>query len=201
MGVFKRAEKYVKEYRASARDVIRLKRQARKAGNFYVPETAKVAILVRIKGINAVAPKVKKVLQLFRLRQINNAVFVKINKATMNMIRLIEPYIAYGYPNLKTISEMCYKRGHGKVNKQRIRLRDNGPIEATLGDKGIICMEDIIHEIYTCGENFKAVSNFLWPFKLNTPNGGWKKKTNHFQEGGDFGNREAFINKLAQSMN
>merc|ERR1711935_464644 len=92
--VFKRAEKYVKEYRASARDVIRLKRQARKAGNFYVPETAKVAILVRIKGINAVAPKVRKVLQLFRLRQINNAVFVKLNKATINMV---------------------YKRGYGKV--------------------------------------------------------------------------------------
>jgi ribosomal protein L30/L7E len=93
---FKRAESYVKEYRRTERDVIRLKRQARKAGNFYVQPEAKVAILVRIKGINAVAPKVKKVLQLFRLRQINNAVFVKLNKATINMIRIIEPYIAWG---------------------------------------------------------------------------------------------------------
>lgn len=86
----------MKEYRRTERDVIRLKRQARKSGNFYVQPEAKVALLVRIKGINAVAPKVKKVLQLFRLRQINNAVFVKLNKATINMIRIIEPYIAWG---------------------------------------------------------------------------------------------------------
>lgn len=84
------------------RDTIRLKRIARKSGNFYVEGEAKIAILVRIKGINAMAPKVRKVLQLFRLRQINNAVFVKLNKATINMIRIIEPYIAYGYPNVKT---------------------------------------------------------------------------------------------------
>lgn len=42
------------------------------------------------------SPKVRKVLQLFRLLQINNGVFVKLNKATMNMIRIIEPYITYG---------------------------------------------------------------------------------------------------------
>lgn len=28
-------------------------------------------------------------------------------------------------------------------------------------------MEDIIHEIFTVGPNFKEVNNFLWPFKLN----------------------------------
>ena len=26
----------------------------------------------------------------------------------------------WGYPNLKTVKELIYKRGHGKVNKQRI---------------------------------------------------------------------------------
>merc|ERR1719272_1299931 len=75
--IFKRAEKYAREYRKAERDTIQLKRDARKAGNFHVAAQPKVAILVRIKGINAVAPKVKKVLQLFRLLQINNAVFVK----------------------------------------------------------------------------------------------------------------------------
>lgn len=198
--IFKRAEKYVKEYRSAERDTIRLKRIARKSGSFYVPSEPKVALLVRIKGINAVAPKVRKVLQLFRLRQINNAVFVKLNKATINMIRIIEPYIAYGYPNLKTVRDLVYKRGYAKVKKQRIPISDNSIIETALGDKGIICVEDVIHEIMTAGDNFKAVTNFLWPFKLNNPTGGFKKKTNHFTEGGDYGNREEFINKLVQAM-
>ena len=30
----------------------------------------------------------KKVLQLFRLRQINNGVFIKLNKATISMLRI-----------------------------------------------------------------------------------------------------------------
>ena len=36
--------------------------------------------------------------------------FVKINKATINMLRRVEPYIAYGYPNLKSVRELVYKR-------------------------------------------------------------------------------------------
>ena len=37
-----------------------------------------------------------------------------------------------------------------------------------LGKFGIICMEDLVHEIYTVGPHFKEASNFLWPFKLSS---------------------------------
>jgi 60S ribosomal protein uL30 len=67
-------------------------------------------------SINKVAPKVKKVLQLLRLRQINNAAFVKLNKATLNMLRIAQPYITYGYPTLKTVRDLIYKRGFVKVS-------------------------------------------------------------------------------------
>lgn len=86
--VFKRAEKYVKEYQDRERDELRLTREARKAGNYYVPSEPKLAFVMRIRGINQVSPKVRKVLQLFRLRQINNGVFIKLNKATINMLRI-----------------------------------------------------------------------------------------------------------------
>ncbi|XP_054724421.1 60S ribosomal protein L7-like [Uloborus diversus] len=198
--IFKRAEKYVKEYRRKERDEIRLKRIARHHKNFYVPEEPKLAIVVRIRGINGVSPKPRKVLQLFRLRQINNAMFVKLNKATINMLRIAEPYIAWGYPNLKTVKELVYKRGFGRVDHKRIALTDNKIIERQLGKYGIICMEDLIHEIYTCGPNFKKATNFLWHFKLNNPRGGWRKKTIHYVEGGDFGNREGKINTILRKM-
>lgn len=42
-------------------------------------------------------PKAKKILQLLRLRQIHNGVFMKINKASMNLLRYVEPYVTYGY--------------------------------------------------------------------------------------------------------
>merc|ERR1712070_489205 len=125
--VLKRAEKYVKEYESQEKDLIRLKREARAKGGFYV-----------------------------------------------------EPDIMWGYPNLKTVKDLIYKRGHGKVNKQRIPLTDNSVVEKVLGDKGIICVEDLIHEIYTVGPNFKECANFLWPMKLSAPLGGMTRKRNHY---------------------
>jgi len=198
--IFKRAEEYAQKYHSKERDEIRLKRMAKKAGNFYVPAEAKLAFVIRIRGINQVSPKVKKALQLLRLRQINNGVFVKLNKSTLNMLRLVEPFIAWGYPNLKSIRDLIYKRGFAKVNHQRIPISDNEVIEQSLGSIDIICVEDVVHEIFTVGENFKKVNNFLWPFKLSCPTGGLRKMTNHFVEGGDHGNREDFINQLVRKM-
>ncbi len=103
------------------------------------------------------------------------------------MLRLVEPYITYGYagpgicaqasylfapnlvsffgltrlfskrvwlcecsyPNLKSVKEMVYKRGFGKVNRQRVALSDNAIIEQSLGAIGLACVEDLIHEIFT----------------------------------------------------
>ncbi|KAH0542192.1 60S ribosomal protein L7 [Glutinoglossum americanum] len=200
--IFKRAEKYVKEYRDAEREKIRLSRLSKKQGSFYVPAEPKLVFVVRIKGINKIAPKPRKILQLLRLLQINNGVFIRLTKATLEMLKVVEPYIAYGYPNLKSVRELIYKRGYGKIEKQRIPLTDNSLIEENLGKYGIVCMEDLIHEIFTVGPNFKQASNFLWPFKLSNPTGGFRtRKFKHFVEGGDLGNREDEINGLIRQMN
>lgn len=182
------------------KEQIRLKRQAKKEGTVLVPGEAKLAFVIRIRGINQIHPKVRKVLQLLRLRQINNAVFVQLNKATLSMLRIAEPFITWGYPNLKTIKGLLYKRGYGKVEGRRVPLTSNGIIERQLGKYGIICMEDMVHEIYTQGKNFQKVTNFLWNFKLNNPKSGWRMKTRHYVEGGDFGNREGKLNRLVAKM-
>jgi 60S ribosomal protein uL30 len=92
------------EYRDKERDEIRLRREAKKEGNYYVPADPKLAFVMRIRGINQVAPKVRKVLQLFRLRQINNGVFVKLNKATINMLRICGNYFAPSQLNKYTFA-------------------------------------------------------------------------------------------------
>ena len=196
-----RAEKYQTQYLKAERREIKLKRLAKARNQYYVPAESRLAFVIRIRGINKVAPKVRKVLQLFRLRQINNGVFIKLNKATINMLRIAEPYITWGYPNLKSVRDLIYKRGFVKINHQRIPITDNSLIERKLRKPcSIQCVEDLVHEIFTVGDNFKLASNFLWPFKLNTPTGGWRKKSNHYVEGGDFGNREDKINRLLRRM-
>jgi large subunit ribosomal protein L7e len=54
---------------------------------------------------------------LFRLFRVGHAVLLKNNKAIMNMLRRIEPYVTYGYPTRKTIKNLVYKRGFGKFNR------------------------------------------------------------------------------------
>merc|ERR1712129_571465 len=110
------------------------------------------------------SPKSKKVMQLFRLRQIHNATLVKLNGATIRMLRLIEPYVTFGYPSKSTIA---------KLNKQRIPISENSVIEAGLGKYGIRCCAELVHEIVTCGPHFKQANNFLWTFKLTSPRGGF----------------------------
>ncbi|GAB2261881.1 hypothetical protein Droror1_Dr00002878 [Drosera rotundifolia] len=199
--IFNRAKIYAKEYQEQEKELIRLKREAKFKGGFYVEPEAKLLFIVRIRGINRMHPTVRKILQLLRLRQVFNGVFLKTNKATLNMLHKVEPYVTYGYPNLKSVKELIYKRGYGKVDKQRIPLTDNSIIEKVLGKYGIICMEDLVHEILTVGPHFKEANNFLWPFKLKAPLGGLEKKRNHYVEGGDAGNREVYINELIRRMN
>ena len=69
-----------------------------------------------------------------------------------------------------------------------------------MGKHGIVCVEDLINEIFTVGPHFKEANNFLWPFKLRAPRGGFAHKRHPFQRRGDWGNREQFINQLVLSM-
>ncbi|KAJ8775723.1 hypothetical protein J1605_016271 [Eschrichtius robustus] len=98
---------------------------ARKAGNFQVPTEPKLASVISIRGINGVSPKVRKVLQLLHLCQIFKGILVKLNKASINMLRIVEPYIAWGYSKLRSVNELIYKRGFGKINKKQTALMDN----------------------------------------------------------------------------
>ena len=63
-------------------DLVRLRREAKAAGGFYADPEPRVVLVVRIRGINDLHPKTRNVLQLLRLRQIHNAVFVKVWKGT-----------------------------------------------------------------------------------------------------------------------
>merc|ERR1712070_34047 len=201
--ILTRAESYIKEYHAKKCQLVQMKRVARANGTFYVEPEAKLLFVMRLRGINGMHPKTRHIMQVLRLLQINNGVFMRVNKATMNMLVKVDPYIMYGYPNLKTVEDLVYKRGFAKVNGQRVPLTDNCIIEKALDQKtkgAVMCMEDLIHEIYTVGPFFKECTKFLWPFKMNCPIGGFSRIRNHFVESGDAGNREEYVNELIRRM-
>merc|ERR1719398_355811 len=55
------------------------------------------------------APKPRKVLQLLRLRQLHNGVFLKVNKPILHMLKAVQPFVTYGYPSLKSVRDLVYK--------------------------------------------------------------------------------------------
>lgn len=213
-----RASKYAKEYRYDAEKLVQMKRQAKQYGNFYIEPEAKMMMVIRISGVNKMAPKVRKIFKLLRLDQLHKAVFVKCSKPMMNMVKVIMPYIVCGYPNVKTVRELVLKKGFARVdesvakkckmskymprNYSRLPISSNEMISEQLGQYGIHGVDDLIHEIVKVGPHFKEANSFLWAFKLSSPNGGFVLKKHGFQEpkGGDWGNREELINELVRRM-
>ncbi|KAI8849487.1 ribosomal protein L30, ferredoxin-like fold domain-containing protein [Chytridium lagenaria] len=202
--VFKRAEQFVKEFRTRERDEIRMRKIAK------APETMelnvgdeKLAFVVRVKGINHLAPKPRKILQLLRLTKINSGVFLKLNKSTLHMLQCVNPYVAWGYPSMKSVRDLIFKRGFAKLDHKRVAISDNAVVEAELGKCGVICVEDVVHQIYTVGEHFKEVNRFLAPFMMSNPHGRLEgKKAEMLVEGGrGSGNRGHMINELVEKMN
>lgn len=122
---FKRAEAYVKEYREQEQSLVTMKRAARKAGTFYVEPEQKLLFVMRLRGINGMHPKTRHIMKVLRLLQINNGVFIKVNKATMNMLVKVDPYIMYGYPNLKTVCRGLLPSSLPSVD--RARGMERGP--------------------------------------------------------------------------
>jgi len=123
---FKRAEKYTKENKKSQRHAVHVLREAKK------PE--KCVIKPRDKDTPF---KANQILSLLRLDYQERGVFLRLNRTTIALLQMVDPFITWGYPNLRTVKDLIFKRGHGSINKRnsktRAPLTDNLYIEKVLG--------------------------------------------------------------------
>ncbi|CAB1342968.1 unnamed protein product [Coregonus sp. 'balchen'] len=198
---FKRLEDFLKESHRKHRDETRIRRADHRPAPAMPPAKNRLAFAVRIREIKGVSPRVQKVIQMLRLRKIFSGAFVKVNKTSMGMLKMVGPYVAWGFPNLKSVRELILKRGQAKINKRRVALTDNTLIEQHMGKYGIICLEDLIHEIYSVGKNFRVVSNFIWPFKLSVARHAARDKAGLLKDIGNPGPRGTDINSIIRQLN
>ncbi|XP_012733727.1 60S ribosomal protein L7-like 1 [Fundulus heteroclitus] len=198
---FRRLEDFLKDSHKRHRDETRMRRTDLRPAAPLPPEKNKLAFVVRIREIKGVSPKVMKVIQMMRLRKIFSGTFVKINKTSMAMMKMAEPYVAWGFPNLKSVRELILKRGQTRINRRRVPLTDNALIEQHMGKTGIICLEDLIHEIYSVGKNFRAANNFLLPFKLSVARHAARDKAGLLKDLGNPGFRATDINSIIRLLN
>uniref|UniRef100_A0A251RVM6 Putative ribosomal protein L30/L7 family protein n=2 Tax=Helianthus annuus TaxID=4232 RepID=A0A251RVM6_HELAN len=199
--VIKKPEQFIREYRDREADLIKMKHRSKRPRKASDLSQAKLLFIIRIQGKSDMHPQTRKLLYSLRLRRMFTGVFVKANDRILDVLQKVEPYVTYGYPNLKSVNELIYKKGLAKINKQLYPLTDNNIIEQALGEHKIICIEDIVNEIANVGPHFKDVCNFLCPFNLNKPEKALQGKKKPFRDGGDSGNREDQINELISKMN
>ncbi|KAF3990253.1 hypothetical protein FT663_01031 [Candidozyma haemuli var. vulneris] len=146
-------------------------------------EDPKLMFIIRIPNINkhlTIPEKAKAVLQVLRLTEENMGVFVNVTPTVLPVLKLIAPYIVVGKPSLASVRELFQKRAsfpNPESESGFSKLDNNQVVEDTFGeDLGFICVEDLVHEIYSLGENFKTVNNWIAPFKLVAPVNGWSPK-------------------------
>ncbi|XP_011352942.1 60S ribosomal protein L7-like 1 [Pteropus vampyrus] len=198
---FKRLEWFLHDAWRQQRDKVRLRRLEVKPHGLEMPDEHSLAFVVRIQRINGVSLMVKKTIARLRLKKIFSGVFVKVTPHTIKMLRVVEPYVTWGFPNLKSVRELILKRGQAKVKNKIIPLTDNTVIEEHLGKFGVICLEDLIHEIAFPGKNFQAISGFLCPFHLSVARHATKNRVGFLKEMGLPGYRGERINQLIRQLN
>ncbi|KAG5523250.1 hypothetical protein RHGRI_035167 [Rhododendron griersonianum] len=200
--VIKKPEQFIKDFRDRELDLIQMKQRGKRKRRGSVTPKSKLLFIIRIGGKTDMHPKTRKILYSLRLRRIFNGVFVKANERMMEILQLVEPFVTYGYPNLKNVKDLIYKKGLANIDKQRVPLTDNNIVEQALGNHGILCIEDIVNEVATVGPHFKEVNGLLCPFTLNKPdNKALFGKKKLYKDGGDTGNRQDQINELISKMN
>lgn len=127
----------------------------------------KLLLVMRHAGKKIFDKTTSDIFKTLGMQQRHNAVFLENNKENQLLLRVIEPFVVYGFPSLTTIRELLFKKGFASINGKKTAIQSNTMVEENLGDKGVICLEDIIHEIYTVGPNFAAVNKFLCSFTVS----------------------------------
>uniref|UniRef100_A0A2K6GM40 Large ribosomal subunit protein uL30 n=1 Tax=Propithecus coquereli TaxID=379532 RepID=A0A2K6GM40_PROCO len=183
---FKRLESFLHDSWRQQRDRVSLRRLEVKPHALELPDKHSLAFVVRIQRING---------------KIFSGVFVRVTPQSLKLLRMVEPYVTWGFPNLKSVWELILKRGQAKVKNKTIPLTDNTVIEEHLGKFGVICLEDLIHEIAFPGKHFQEISWFLHPFQLSVAHHATKNKVGFLKEMGSPGYRGERINQLIRQLN
>jgi len=158
---------------------------------------SKFVFCFRIRDNTGIPFAMKKILQKLNLDKKYAGVFIELTPENQKNLYLVEPCVIYGVPSKATVMELIKRRGHGKINNERIPLSNNVIIEEALGrDYGLLCLEDLAHEIYSGGENFQVVSKFFYPFELTAPHSKLEKRVFKMKETKDYGDKGALIEDI-----
>lgn len=204
----KRPEQFVMEFRTregSLNKMNRRKRQTERRKTVDVEKSeikSTVGFVIRIHEGRHSSTEIKGELVKLGLRKKYEGVFFNLNEEGIARLKPLDSYVAYGYLTRKSVDELVHRRAHVRKRGQRTPLTDNITVETLLGEHGILCLNDLAHEIFSVGSNFTKGLDTLCPFQLSAPVGHFEKKILNIHDkiethAGFIGsNMDEFLNKL-----
>jgi len=172
---------------------------------------SKLVFAIRIRDGIGSPYKVQKALRSLRLNNVNEGIFLHYTPSTQKILHLVSPFILYGIPSEATVRDLIVRRGHGRIKKigsggggiggNRTSLSNNLIIENSLGDEtGIICIEDLVHEIYNVGEHFKKAVSFLATFQFTEMKSRFQKAKLNMKTTKEYGDKGELIDNFIRKM-
>ena len=87
-----------------------------------VPDKHSLAFVVHIERINGVSSLVQRTIARLCLNKIFGDVFMKVTPQTIKTLCIVEPYVTWGFPNLKSVQELILKRMLYNTSQERTYL-------------------------------------------------------------------------------
>ena len=144
-----------------------MKRPASK--NFPQPgEQDKFALVVRVVPKHEyICAQTKTILSELRLNEQFDGVFILLNEENRKKLKGISHLIVFGVPSLEFIRQLFHTRLFYMDGDKEVPLTSNKVVSDALGDKGIECIDDMVHSISTTDDAFDAVASFIAPFHFH----------------------------------
>ena len=117
-------------------------------------------------------------------------------------LKPLDDYVLYGFVSKRSVIELVHRRAFTTIKGSREPLSDNLIVEKVLGEKGILCLNDLSDEVYSIGEHFDDAISILCTFKLSAPLGSYEARvlnvSNVLEKKGGFVGDEmdAFLEKI-----
>uniref|UniRef100_A0A182NQ48 60S ribosomal protein L7 n=1 Tax=Anopheles dirus TaxID=7168 RepID=A0A182NQ48_9DIPT len=209
---FKKVTTFVAHSRTADRDAKRIKRNFLRRGILpAVPEVKenRLALVLRHRGKHIHNKDVLRALVQLGLQFELSATLIRTTPEVIAQLKLVEPFVIWGYPNVVTVRELLFKYVRlrctptGEKARKPVPLTTNKQVEDLFGSHGMLCVDDLVHEIMTVGPHFDEVREQLRSFLVRRPGGGWKNPAHKGKLrsiGGEAGFRGDGINFLFRKI-
>jgi large subunit ribosomal protein L30 len=150
-------------------------------------------IAIKIRGTIRANRKVRETLQMLRLKNTNNAVFIDDTPSFLGMLNVVRHYVTWGEPSSEVIQSLIEKRG---------RLIGNKKFNESYMERiGYSSLTELAEAIYNGQIKYRDLPNICPVFKLSPPSKGFKGKTKKpYRTGGELGPRGEEISELLKRM-